>query len=137
MPLIPVGSGRQPYIQCGIIVFHGSGDRCNQHLVAKHILVPVIVCLLAFRIIVVQRTADGQSLVIRLTGHCVNIRRHLITLQNSVANRIKIDRAKHPGLFVQHAALRRMSTHHRTDRTKLHPACKHLRVNPVCLKMPS
>ena len=57
MKLIPF-SFRKPYVNFCKSIDSRLGNRSDEHIVSEHILASEVICLLAFRIVVIEWTAE-------------------------------------------------------------------------------
>ena len=129
--LVPVGSFREPYSLRSFGTLQRSGHRADDHVVAKHVLIFLVIGLPTVSIIIVHRAAQRKCLIISLAGHRVDIRVEGITRLDDVAQHACHRVREHPRLLVKTGVLRRMAAEDRTEESKLHPADIHLRVNAV------
>ena len=101
---IPV-SFRDPDVHGCKSVLCRLGHRRYEHVVSEHILAAEIISLLAFRIVVVKRAAERDTLIISLACHCIDVWCHLIALTYGLADHVGILLCENPRLLVQRAAL--------------------------------
>ena len=115
----------------GVASLHGRGDGRHYHLVAKHILVAEVVCLLSCRVIVVHRAAERNGIIVGASSHGIDIGCHGVALAHGVAKRKGDVVVEHPRLFLELGILGGVCAHNRAHGAELHPAGIHLGVDAV------
>ena len=106
----------------GHTVCHRLGDGADQDLVAKHIAVALLVGFLVLGPLIVERTAERETLVVGTACHGVDVGSHAIALEDGVADDAEVLVVKGPRFLVERGALGRVGTQDGTQRTKLEPA---------------
>ena len=124
---------RKPDLHLCESVSHRLCHRGDEHIVTEHILAAEfhVVCFLSFRPFVIKRTAQGDTFVISLTGHRIDVWRHIIALTYCLTDDVGIFFCEYPRFLVEGTALRTVGTHYRAESAVLKPSCVHFRIDVV------
>ncbi len=130
--IIPVISGREPHCslsKAGFLV-RRTAYSSGKDIVTEHILLLPCVGIVILRIIIIHRTAHGNSCIICLTGSIVDVRRKGITEFKGILH-ISIVLREHPESSLNDVGACAMSLEQWREHSVLKPSCIKLGIRKV------